>query len=250
MNLIFNSNSFHIDNYPKRNVLVNTDQGTMIINRFDCNSERVGHGQWLLDHGNCNTLEVNDIWQAIKHITEPIIFDVGANIGTIGLWLAKIFNLGKIYCFEPQRQVFYQLCGNISLNNLYNIEAFNVALSNNETYIKVKEPNYFENNDFGTFSLVQKVINTTNNDLIVPTNTIDNFVKIHQINNLNLLKIDAEGMDLLVLDGAKETIDMFAPVIYIEHYDNKVSRLEEITNFLSDFNYHFEKRNNNLLCLK
>ena len=40
-----------------RNVLLSCDHGLMIVNRFDCNQEQVGHGQWLLDHGNTSTIE-------------------------------------------------------------------------------------------------------------------------------------------------------------------------------------------------
>ena len=121
MKIPFDKKIFNINDFPRRNVLVTTDQGMMIVNRFDKNSQNDGHGQWLLDHGNCNTSEVNDLYQVIKYKNDPNIFDVGSNIGTISIWLAKIFNYGKIFSFEPQRQVFYQLCGNIAINNIYNI---------------------------------------------------------------------------------------------------------------------------------
>lgn len=247
---IFNTDVFNVGNKPSRNVLVNTDQGMMIVNRYDFDKEEVGHSRWLLDHGNCNTLEVNDCYQAIRGVSDPIVFDVGANIGTISIWLSKILKLGRIYSFEPQRQIFYQLAGNVALNNLYNIDVFNYAVGASDGFVKVKEPNYFSNYDFGTFSLVHEKIPPSDKDLIVPLITLDTFVEKYQIPKVDLLKIDAEGMDVEVLAGAINIIDQFGPAIYIEHFDNYKSSLEEIKMFLSKFNYSFDLRKNNVLCLK
>ena len=82
---------FNIGDKPRRNVLVSTDHGLMIVNRFDCNHEQVGHGQWLLDHGNVSTIEASYCYGAIQDIQNPVIFDIGANIGTITTWMANSF---------------------------------------------------------------------------------------------------------------------------------------------------------------
>lgn len=250
MSQIFNTKYFNVGNKSSRNVLVNTDQGLMIVNRFDFDKEEVGHSRWLLDHGNCNTLEVNDCYQAIKDITNPIVFDVGANIGTISIWLSKILSLGHVYSFEAQRQIFYQLAGNVAINNLYNIDVFNYVVSSQEGFITFNEPNYFTNYDFGTFSLLEEKIPTTQNKIIVPCITLDKFLKDYKIPKVDLLKIDVEGMDLKVLEGSVDIIDKFAPAIYIEHFDNTTSSLNEIQTFLSNYNYSFDIRKNNLLCLR
>lgn len=248
--IIFNNYLHHIGNSVKRNILVNTDQGLMIVNRFDSNHENVGHGQWLLDHGNCNTVEVNECYQSIKHLIDPVIFDVGCNIGTISIWLSKIFPKGTINSFEPQRQVFYQFCGNISINNLYNVNAFNLALGSEEKFISFKEPDYFNNNDFGTFSLIEEKIPTTDKQCNVFCTTLDKFVDNYGTTRLDLLKIDAEGMDLEILKGSIKVLETFSPVVYIEHCDNRTSILEDIKSFLKQFNYNFDVRKNNLLCQK
>ena len=146
----------------------------------------MGHSQWLLDHGNCNTVEVNDCFQAIKHIQSPVIFDVGSNIGTITMWLAKLFPQGEIFSFEPQRQIFYQLCGNISINNLYNVQAFNMALSDSRDNLKVSEPDYFIQQDFGTFSLIESKVISSNRTLIVNSDTVDNFISTNFIEKIDL----------------------------------------------------------------
>lgn len=250
INQIFNTNFYNVGDKPARNVLACTDQGLMIVNRYDYDHQEVGHSRWLLDHGNCNTLEVNDCYQAIKHIHNPIILDVGANIGTISLWLSKICKLGHIYSFEPQRQIFYQLAGNIAINNLYNIDAFNYMVSDQMGTFKTKEPNYFTNYDFGTFSFIEKKVDVTDKDLIVPCITLDWFVENFEIPKVDLIKIDAEGMDLQVLRGSIKTIEKFSPVLYVEHFDNVNSYLKEIEEFLYPYDYSLDLRKNNVLCQK
>lgn len=240
---------FNIGDKPRRNVLVSTDHGSMIVNRFDCNHEQVGHGQWLLDHGNVSTIEASCCYNVLKDISNPVILDIGANIGTFTTWLANAFPLGKIYSFEPQRSVFQMLCGNVAINNLYNVYTHNLALGKENNYIEFKEPNYFAKNDYGTFSLVENVISERTKDSItVQVQTLDSFVEIHKLKNVDLLKIDVEGMDMDVLLGGVETIRKYHPYIFIEHNDNRKSILDEIKTHLSQYEYSFEVVGNNLLA--
>jgi FkbM family methyltransferase len=221
----------------------------MIINRFDSNEINVGHGQLLLDHGNCSTIEASICYSSIQHVNNPVIFDIGANIGTFTTWIAKTFKSGKIYCFEPQRSVFQILCGNAAINNLYNVYAYNIALGNENKRIKITEPNYFHNADFGTFSLVEDVIPEKSSDeLTIQVNTLDWFVDYYNVEKVDFLKIDVEGMDLDVLLGALNTIEKFTPVIFIEHNNYRRTVIEEIKELLDKFNYQYETYENNLLC--
>ena len=48
--------------------------------------------------------------------------EVGANIGMHAVPIAKAIASGRLICFEPQRVIFQQLCCNLSLNNLTNVE--------------------------------------------------------------------------------------------------------------------------------
>jgi FkbM family methyltransferase len=221
----------------------------MIVNRFDCNQEQVGHGQWLLDHGNTSTIEAYNCYQSIKEFSEPVIFDIGANIGTFTTWMAKAFPKGKVYSFEPQRQVFQMLSGNAAINNLYNVYTYNIGLGKENTKVEFEEPNYFEKNDFGTFSLVQDIITEkTNNKIVVQINTLDWFVECYKIPKVHLLKVDVEGMDLDVLIGGSKTIKKHLPIIFIEHCDNRKTILEDIKKFLNQYEYNYEIIGNNVLC--
>lgn len=53
------------------------------------------------------------------------------------------------------------------------------------------------------------------NGTTVNRQKLDNF--LNKIDRLKLLKIDVEGMEILVIKGAKELIDKFRPIIYVEN---------------------------------
>ena len=240
---------FNLTDKIRRNVLIATDHGPMIVNRFDCNHEQVGHGQWLLDHGSASSVEAYETYQAIRHIENPVIFDVGSNIGTYTTWLAKLLPQGTIYCFEPQRLVFQILCGNLAINNLDNCHTYNLALGAEDTSIVVEEPDYGQQEDFGIFSLVEdKVVHKSGRSLVVQIKTIDNFMREYKVDKLDLVKIDVEGMDIQVLKGARSSLAAHRPVIFIEHSDNRRSTLSDIVDWLGIDNYSYKVVGNNLLA--
>lgn len=233
----------------RRNVLVQTDHGAMIVNRFDCNSDQVGQGQWLLDHGNVASVEANLCIQALQNNPAPVIFDVGANIGNITTWLARYFPMAQIYAFEPQRPVFQILNGNIALNNFYNVWTFPAALGSTNRSISVQEPDYFSNEDFGIFSLIQdKISKKSHWKSVVDIYSLDWFMDHHGIPTLDLIKIDAEGMDLEVLQGGLDTIRRNRPAVLIEHNDNQRSVKEILQDFLRPYGYSFIIEGNNMLA--
>lgn len=207
----------------------------MIVNRFDYNpNDGVGQSKSLLDHGNESTVEAQLTWQTISNIDAPIIFDIGANIGTYSTWLARAFPYGKIYCFEPQRLIFQMLCGNLAINNIENCYAYNIALGKNSTIFNLNEPNYNETNSFGQFSL--KYDNQTYHKT-TPTQmmTLDEFVMQYSIDKIDFIKIDAEGMDIDVLKGGQQTINKFKPSLLVEYTNGVETFLDQIAHYLPNY---------------
>jgi FkbM family methyltransferase len=242
---------FGLTDKIRKNILVSSDHGLMLVNRFDYNENLVGQGRCILDHGNMSTVEAANCIDSISDSVEPIIFDIGANIGTLSTWLARYFTKGKIYCFEPQREVFKILCANLAMNNLDNTYPYNIAFGKTDEFKKIKEPDYLTPNDFGTYSLVNENIKSSFfNEITIEIKTLDTFIEQYAIPKLNLLKIDAEGMDLDVLQGAQKTIEKFNPVILIEHFDNLRSIQAELESFFSCNHYKTQIVNNNILAFK
>jgi FkbM family methyltransferase len=240
---------FQINDKISRNILVSSDHGLMCVNRFDYDANNVGSGQSILQHGNSCTIEASACIETIKNVESPVIFDIGANIGTFTTWVARYFNNGKIYCFEPQRLVFQILCANLAINNLHNAYTYNIALGDTNSRIKILEPDYNIPADFGTFSLVKNTILNKNAELIIDMYTLDDFAKMYEIQKVDFIKIDTEGMDLSVLRGSVNLIKEYRPSILIEFFDNNDNIQIEIENFLSTYGYKFRYLNNNILAL-
>ena len=240
---------FSITDKVRRNVLVSSDHGSMIVNRFDCNHEQVGHGQWLMDHGSASSIEANHTFLSLRDNEQPVIFDIGANIGTYATWVAKCFPKGSIYCFEPQRLVFQMLCGNIAINNFDNVFTYNIAIGEADYMMLIDEPDYYQKEDFGIFSLVEdKIQSKSGRSYAVQVMSIDSFVATFKVPKVDFLKIDVEGMDLAVLKGAQQTLSLFKPVIFIEHSDNRKSILNEIVDYLGLDKYDYSVIGNNVLA--
>jgi FkbM family methyltransferase len=240
---------FDLDNRVRRNILVHTDHGLMIVNRFDCNESGVGQGQWLLDHGSVASVEAWTCIQALLGKTDPVIIDIGSNIGNFMTWMARAYPNGKIYAIEPQRSVFQIMTGNAAINNFYNVYTFNCAMGAENTTQTFVEPDYFSRHDFGVFSLVQdKIADKSQNSHTVDIYRLDDWAQHFGVSKIDLIKIDAEGMDIDVLRGATITLDQQKPTIFIEHCDNQRSVQKEIQAFLEPWHYVFAVEGNNMLC--
>lgn len=151
------------------------------------------------------------------------VLDLGANIGSYTIPLAKRFPGLNFFCFEIQRNVFYQLCGNIFLNGLMNVRAFNKGVSSTSGEIEIPEIDYSKCWNVGGYSIDQTALSADRVDFpsesiigSVPAevSTLDSFET--SIKNIALIKIDVEGHEIEVLKGALNIIEAngFPPIIF------------------------------------
>lgn len=147
-----------------------------------------------------------------------VVVDVGANIGTFTLPLAKAFAQHRFECFEVQRVVYHQLCGGIALNALANVRARNVGLSDARESVEVAVPDYTTESNVGAFSLDDDVrANGCECASVGATERIELFtLDALAVRNVRLVKLDVEGMEERVLKGALETLraSNFPPLIF------------------------------------
>ena len=173
---------------------------------------------------------IKDYWDrsALEKINKylpdnAVILDIGANIGSHTIYWALERNAQKIYSFEPYEQTFDILTINIALNNLKDIVILsNKGLSNELCKTNVKS--FWKNNVGGT-SFIK---NNEGSYEFVPLDSVDIPEKI------DLIKIDVEGHELEVLEGARNTLYNNKPVLVIETFNKK----EEVTNILSSLGYN------------
>jgi FkbM family methyltransferase len=141
-------------------------------------------------------------------------FDVGANIGETTINFARLAPKGTIYSFEPVPFLFERLKTNTALNKFSNILLFNLALSDK------KEALYFEtpqNKNSSGITLKKEKSTTTT---MVNSTTIDFFIEENKIEKVDFIKIDVEGFEHYVLNGAKNTLQNMKPTLMVE-IDNR-----------------------------
>lgn len=155
-------------------------------------------------------------------VEDPLVIDIGANLGSYSIPIAKDIQdkNGIVYGFEAQRVVYYQLCGNIFLNRLQNYYAFNAVVTDSEDMFEIPEVNYFANKNIGAFS----VDNLFNERLGTKDSLTDASFKVNgvKLDNLQLdrspalIKIDVEGHELSVLNGAKQFLELhnYPPILF------------------------------------
>lgn len=156
------------------------------------------------------------IQKIIMSVLRPgdIVIDVGANIGIHSLVMAQtVGKTGAVYSFEPHPIIFNKLVTNIGLNNMRWVHPIKAALSDSSGQAVLQ--GFGESSNQGTSTLCTS--DKTNNQFQIKTITLDEFVASTKIPSLSLIKIDVEGHELNVLQGAIKTLATFKPLIIFEN---------------------------------
>lgn len=169
-------------------------------------------GKSLELYGEYCEQEVSMFRELIK--PTDVIWEVGANIGSQTIPLSQFVPSGEVIAFEPQLEIFKLLCANLSINNCENVTPLWMALGDIDGETPLPEVNYQQAWNFGAISLLE-IENPSNKKVVV--NKIDSLKRFSQP---NFIKIDVEGMELMVLKGALETISNNRPLMYIENNGN------------------------------
>ena len=179
-------------------------------------------GSDLISNHLKKELYENDIHQlALKMLLDKpggVVLDIGANLGTFCVPLARKVPKHKYHAFEPQRIVNYQLCANVIINGLDNIHTYELALSDRDDQINLVMPDYTKETNIGAFSIDKEVrkneyecstVSVTNKIYLVPLDMLG-------FNDVKLIKIDVEGHELEVIKGGIETIkaNNYPPIIF------------------------------------
>jgi FkbM family methyltransferase len=159
----------------------------------------------------------------IDGVEAPLVLDIGANLGAYSIPLAKSIQSkgGTVYGYEPQKIVFYQLCGNVILNRLDNYEAFNLAVGEQNGSVEIPAINYQNHHNVGAFSLNKDLRELLNVESYsdygkLTTTPMISLNSVRLPKSPSLIKIDVEGYELNVLKGAGDFLEehRFPPLLF------------------------------------
>ena len=128
-----------------------------------------------------------------------ICFDIGANVGYYTLLLASLAKKGQVHSFEPVPLSFHLLQSNIQINSFGNVVANCCAVGEEEG-----ERPFAVADDTSFSSFVDTERRTIKNSVRVSVTTLDTYCREHKIQQIHLMKVDVEGAEGLVLNGARQ----------------------------------------------
>lgn len=161
-----------------------------------------------------------------------VCIDCGANLGYHTIKMAQLAGpMGRVFAFEPLRVICQQLGGNIFLNDLENVECFNVALGNKNEIVTMNPVDiHAPDTNIGA----TKVGSGGENTVMVK---LDSF----GFQNVSFIKMDVQGYELELLKGASETIDSSRPILFFETDEPYLKTFgtssEELLNHILGLNY-------------
>ena len=171
------------------------------------------------------------------------IIDIGANFGVQSLQFAKNFNNSKIYSIEPTNYAFNKFIKNLKLNPKLskNIYPFQMFLGSKEKEMPsfIYSSWNLESKETKHFKHLGEKKSTEKSNLL----TLDEFIVLNKISNVDFIKLDVDGFEYNVLSGGmnflkekKPPIFMeLAPYLYKEYGYNK----EKILKLINSLNYNF-----------
>jgi len=190
------------------------------------NSNDIYMGQAIERYGEFAEIEA----QLLRQLCRPgmVVVEVGANIGLHTLVLARCVGpQGFVYAYEPQRVVFQTLCANVALNSIVNVDARHAAVGAEPGFVLIPDFDYSRRDNFGAVEA-----NAYNAGRKVDKVTLDADLELER---LDLIKVDVEGMELDVLRGAGGLLRRFEPALYVEN--DRQDNSEALIRHLMDFDY-------------
>ena len=185
--------------------------------------------------------KINNLKQLFKSNEKLTMIDIGANVGSITLPLAKIFNKSKIFAIEPTNYAFKKLTRNLNLNKYLkkNISLNQLFISKINKPTKVWSSWNFDNDDdkhkqhLGTLHSIKKKSYLS----------LNKFIKLKKIKKVDFIKLDVDGHELDVLKSGEKFLKDKKPVIFIEIapylYPEFGYKCSELITYIKKLKYSF-----------
>lgn len=142
------------------------------------------------------------------------IVDVGANLGfytVVAAGFLRQRGRGKVFAFEPNPRAYAEIVANVALNGFTNVE-----ISPNAVASTIGPTEFFSNPEGITLGSLKPAVNARVTH--VARTTLD-ALREHS-GHIGLIKIDVEGAELLVLQGARHLLELDRPAVIFEEFDN------------------------------
>lgn len=173
----------------------------------------------------------------IRQNPSAVIYDMGANLGYFSLLCAN-HGEGKstVYAFEPIPGNMNILCRHLLMNKVANVLPVNMAVSDQFGIIDFSADN---SSVSYTYKQSSEYYGNRAINIKVAIISLDTLTGKFGFSKPDVLKIDVEGAELDVLNGATETIKKYRPRILLSTHEAHVKGIEQgCLSFMKEMNYH------------
>ncbi|MGO9139570.1 MAG: FkbM family methyltransferase [Syntrophales bacterium] len=181
-------------------------------------AKRVFYSKWFWD----GTFE-KEMCAILRTSTtiDAVCYDIGANIGYHALVMAEAAEKGQVYAFEPIPQVCDILQKNIDINHKQNITIVQKVVAGAEGKIQLGLDTSIDQASlkFAINDEIHRLCEIIECDAI----TIDGFVAEGNAPP-SLIKIDVEGAEVDVLQGARRALAQCHPLVLCETHGQMAAR--------------------------
>lgn len=191
---------------------------------------------------------VESISKNLANTSESVFLDIGANIGLISLYILAHNPLTKIYAFEPSKHQSKLLAQTLQINGLENrIKLYEQAVSNFDGVSKFAAAGEGDGSGDGFIDTGRSGKQLEFID--VKTVTLDSWWKAQGMPKVDVIKIDVEGAEKWVFEGAVEVLEDSKPFIYFEISNLNLAKYpytyKDIIDWLDQHDYEVYDLNGN-----
>ena len=178
--------------------------------------------------------EILPYFNALGDFQPSVILDIGAASGHFGIMASKVFDCEAIHAFEPARRQRILLNRNAQLNKVNRLMVEPFGLWNRSDVLPFRTVG--AESSFAPVSRFQGVLAFPE---MLPVRTLDHWVEDKQITRIDLIKIDAEGAELEILEGAQASLKRFRPRLLVQayHIRNGARTFEQCARTLESIGY-------------
>lgn len=231
-------------------ITVPTIYGPVIVNRHDTIQTNA-----LIKSGrSVSHREIVTLCNILRSAPDEVVcLDIGSNYGLYGLAFARALSpkKGLVHAFEAQRVLAYMAAGTAMLNGIENLFVHHQAVGSEEGRIAIPQFNYnkkissFGSIEFGDRQeefIGQSRHYQSEKQEYVDVVSLDSL----KLDNVYLIKIDVEGMEEAVLNGAKKLIEHNKPFLCVEYIK---SDKQKLFHFCKEIGYRVFEWGGDLLCI-
>jgi len=161
--------------------------------------------------------------------------DIGANRGIYSYWLAKsVTSNGQVIAFEPQKEMCKEIKKYCKWHKFKHVTVINQGISNVEANLSL----FIEEIGDGSATFEESLKNNQQNQkLKIQVVTLDTYVMLHDLKKISFIKIDVEGHENKVIEGAQKTLMKFKPFVQVEIADTHSDATHSLIKMFIELGY-------------